>query len=110
MVLSYVCLSSFLLQPKQGHKIIGGAGVPTVSPPAPPPTPTTMTAAIGAKVGRSSPRMRTARNQARQAATAVWRTGSQPLLRRRAPERRRRRTKALFSSADTRDPLPLLPT
>ena len=73
-------------------------------------SPSTMTAAIGAKVGRSSPRMRTARNQARQAATAVWRIGSHALLRRRAPERRRWRIRALFSSADTRYPPPLLPT
>ena len=73
-------------------------------------SPSAMTAAIGANVGRSIPRSSTARNQATQAATAVWRIGSHPLLRRLPPERRRWRTMALFSSADTRDPPLLLPT
>src|SRR5215217_2684929 len=56
--------------------------------------PSEMTAAIGANVGRSSPRSRTARNHATHAATAVCRICNHPPLRRRPPERRRLRNRA----------------
>jgi hypothetical protein len=49
-------------------------------------------------VGRSSLRMRTARNHAKQAATAVWRIGSHPPQERMAAECRRTRAEATVPS------------
>src|SRR5215211_4390975 len=65
--------------------------------------------ALGLAVGRSCPRMRTARDQATQAATAVWRICSHALLRRVAAECRRWRPTETMISTHRQFPGSILP-